>query len=99
MVDCRAELDVRRGNNGRRRDRHCARSVRLPRLRPPVAAADQPVADRAGSVDHAGDPPEGLNPPDPLCRLLPDVPPRPGRGEGAPGQDQRHDPAGVAFYG
>src|ERR1017187_8760417 len=44
---------------GRRHDRHCARSLRLLRLRPPVAAADQPVAGRAEGVDRAGDPPEG----------------------------------------
>lgn len=78
---------------------HCSCSLHLPRLRSPVAAADQPVADRAESVDRAGDPPEGLTSPDLLCRLLPDVPPCPGRGEGVPGQDQHHDPAGLAFHG
>src|ERR1022692_5195322 len=83
----------------RRHDRRCACSLRLLRLRLPVAAADQPVADRAESVDRAGYPPEGFTPPDLLFRLLPDVPPCPGRGERVPGQDQHHDPAGLALHG
>jgi hypothetical protein len=75
----------------------------LPLKRPakklsPVTAADQPVADRADGVDRAEDPPEGLTAPDPLRRLLPDVPPGPGRDEGVPDQDQHHEPARLTFH-
>src|SRR5215471_6320619 len=71
---------------------------RSARLRPPVAATDQPIADRAEGVDRAEDPPEDFTPANQPCRSLADVSPRPSRDEDVPDQEE-HDPVGLALHG